>query len=164
VSAHVVPPDLLARHLTQLRALFDGETGLPGPALLLDRIDMALARARSLHFQVGALCLHNVQALGGAPLAMSAIAGRLRNDLRVDDTLARLCDRTFVVVCNDVERDEDATPIAQRLVLRAGVACRLGIALGLPSDHPLEVIARAVNAAGAEFSDVWPPPRGNQGH
>ena len=76
-----------------------------------------------------------------------AVTRALQERLRPDDTLARIGDRRFAVVCNDIRADEDAAHIARRLVYTAGLVCGLGIALGNDHDPPEVVIGRALLAA-----------------
>ena len=66
---------------------------------------------------------------------------------RPDDTLARIGDRRFAVVCNDIREDEDAALVAGRLIWGIGLVCGLGVALGHDDDTPEFVIARALLAA-----------------
>ena len=76
-------------------------------------------------------------------MVTKALLGRLRPD----DTLARIGDRRFAVVCNDIREDEDAALVAGRLIWGLGLVCGLGIALGNDHDPPELVIARALLAA-----------------
>jgi GGDEF domain-containing protein len=133
--------------LVDAHTLFDPLTGLPGPALVLDRIDVALARARRMRHRVGVFVLYDACVAGSRALSVQALATMLRTDVRPDDTIARVASRTFVVVCNDLERDEDAEGILERLLGHVDDACRIGMALGTPFDRARDVLARATNRA-----------------
>ncbi|WP_436492965.1 GGDEF domain-containing protein [Actinokineospora sp. HUAS TT18] len=89
-----------------LRGLLDPTTGLPNRALLFDRIEQSLARAR-VHGGRTTLVLADVRGLGeintehgfdhGDEL-LTRLATRLRRDLREDQTVARYTGGTFAVV------------------------------------------------------------------
>jgi len=75
------------------------------------------------------------------------LSHRLMARVRPDDTVARVARRTFVVVCNDIRRDQDAAAVAQRLVHNSAVIARLGVALGVPGDTPESLLERALEQA-----------------
>ena len=104
-------------------ALRDELTGLPNRTLLLDRLALALLRGQGsgrssaviwldldLTAQVGE---SHSAATGDEVLA--AIAVRLRGLLRRTDTLARLADNAFGVLCEDLQSPAQADAIAARL-------------------------------------------------
>ncbi len=84
------------------------------------------------------------------PYDILAVAKTLQNRLRPDDTLARIGDRRFAVVCNEMQADEDAALVARRLVYGSGLVSGLGVALGNDHDPPELVIGRALLAASAD--------------
>src|SRR5581483_1247858 len=106
------------------RALHDSLTGLPNRALILDRTERALARARRERRQVAALYLDldGFKAVNdtfghqtGDEL-LQAVGGRLVGALRETDTVGRLGGDEFVVLA---ESDPSAGPpelVAQRLL------------------------------------------------
>jgi diguanylate cyclase (GGDEF)-like protein len=111
-----------ARHAdSEYDALFDPVTRLPGRPLLRDRLEVALARATRVHSHVGVLFVDvivpdDLAAGRGSSLdVLPLIAGRLRSAIRPDDTVARVGDTRFVVVCNEVADQLDLATIAQRL-------------------------------------------------
>jgi len=91
----------------QRRSGHDELTGLPGRGLYFDRLDHALATASRHGGSVAVLFIDvdgfkrindtHGHAVGDAALA--EVAHRLRLNLRVDDTLARLSGDEFVIVC-----------------------------------------------------------------
>jgi diguanylate cyclase (GGDEF)-like protein/PAS domain S-box-containing protein len=107
------------------QAFHDELTGLPNRALLLNRVEHALARARrDSHWGVALLMIDlddfkSVNdALGhtaGDELLVS-VADRLRSCLRPGDTAARLGGDEFAVLLEDTETEHDAHATAERLV------------------------------------------------
>ena len=105
----------------EYRALFDPATRLVKPALLRDRLGIALARASREKLHVAVLYVQVVvpselrhartRSLDVLPL----IAGRLRSAVRPDDTVGRVGEHDFVIVCNDLANDEEADRIAERI-------------------------------------------------
>ncbi len=108
------------RHL----AYYDALTGLPNRRLLEDRLRVALAHAHRNRRQLALLFIdldrfkrindslgHEV----GDQLLV-AIAQRLRDGLREDDTVARMGGDEFVAVLSDIDNPEHAALIARRLI------------------------------------------------
>jgi GGDEF domain-containing protein len=138
--------------------LFDGRTRLAKPALVRDRLDIALARATRRDRLVGLLFVsvdvpdelvpRNQRGLDPLPL----IAGRLRSAVRPDDTVGRSGDYEFIVVVNDLTTAEDLALIEQRLHEVIGVrifldesrsvlSARIDARLGRPGDRALDLLA-----------------------
>jgi len=137
---------VLAFGLIDDEALYDPVTGLPGPALLVDRVGVALARARRLRRRVGIYVLCDACAPSDDDAARR-VARLLRSEVRPDDTVARITDRTFVVACNDLQYETDVQRIAARLFRHADHATHIGIALGTPADDARELLARTARFA-----------------
>jgi diguanylate cyclase (GGDEF)-like protein/PAS domain S-box-containing protein len=105
-------------------ALHDALTGLPNRTLLLDRLRQALARAAREDGKVAVLFLDldNLKVLNDSlghsagDELLRAIGPRLHGELRATDTVARFGGDEFAVVCEDVQDEEHALAIAQRLV------------------------------------------------
>jgi GGDEF domain-containing protein len=146
--------------LAEHQALFDSATGLPGPVLVLDRLEVALARSRRLQCFVGVLVLVDVDARGPTQRPVPDLVTFLGADLRADDVVARIHPRTFVVICGELYRPEDADHIATRLLRHVGVKGRAGIALGRPSDDALELLVRASDEASGGNPAANPYPNG----
>ncbi|SDB64298.1 diguanylate cyclase (GGDEF) domain-containing protein [Pseudomonas sp. NFACC23-1] len=113
---------LANRELTQL-ALHDPLTGLPNRVLLADRIDQAMHRVQE---QGGCFALMFIDLDGFKPvndafghhmgdLLLRDVALRLREDLRSQDTLARIGGDEFVLLVQLAEPD-DALRLAARQV------------------------------------------------
>ncbi|MEV0676929.1 GGDEF domain-containing protein [Actinosynnema sp. NPDC050436] len=111
--------------------LLDALTGLPGRALLLDRLDQALTRART-HGTLASLVLVDVHQLAAVNREhgfqrgdelLSVIAGRLREGLREDYTVARYGGDEFAVVAEHPNGSGEA--VAARVRELAGRAVRI---------------------------------------
>ncbi|MFD9734796.1 diguanylate cyclase domain-containing protein [Umezawaea sp. NPDC059074] len=122
------------------RGLVDPLTGLPGRALLHDRLDQALARART-HGTVVTLVLVDVHRLAAVNAEhgfqrgdelLTVVGGRLREGLREDYTVARYGGDEFAVIaehsCGNGEAvAERVRELAGRAVRIAGTRVRPGV-------------------------------------
>jgi len=110
----------------QLRrnALHDALTGLPNRALLVDRLEQSIARAQrtnSSRFAVLFLDLDHFKTLNDSlghlvgDQLLIQIANRLSGCLRGIDTVARLGGDEFAIIVSDLEGDETASLVAERL-------------------------------------------------
>jgi GGDEF domain-containing protein len=126
--------------------LLDSLTGLPRWGLLIDRTAVATARARRSGKTLAVFVLEDPH-FPDRPHDILAVVQALQSRIRTDDTLARIGERRFAVVCNDIQADEDAALVARRLVYASGLVSGLGVALGNDQDPPEVVIARALLAA-----------------
>ena len=105
-------------------ATHDPLTGLPARILLHDRIDVALSRAARTGQRVGLLVLDLdffdvVNTSVGADIAdrlLIALARRLADSIRPGDTIGRLGDDEFVVLCEHFDHLDDADRFAERLL------------------------------------------------
>jgi diguanylate cyclase (GGDEF)-like protein len=105
-------------------ALHDALTGLPNRALLMDRLDQAIARAqraREARFAVLFLDLDHFKTLNDSlghlagDRLLIQIALRLSQCLRSIDTVARLGGDEFAIIVSDLEGDEAASFVAERI-------------------------------------------------
>lgn len=131
--------------------LFDHATGLPGWPLLIDRTQMALARAAQNDRRVAVMVFDDVRRGSSVSADFTTCVDVLRNSVFGDDTVARIGGRTFVVVLNDVQRAETLASTAHEMVEGLGISCHIGIALGAPPCDPRELIDQARR-------DALPPP------
>lgn len=131
------------RERSHYEQLFDPATGLPTWALLIDRIDMALARAQRTNRQLAVFVIDTPRPLDGSLHDVVTFARGLRSKLRPDDTVARTGSETFIVICNEIERGEDVVGIARRLVGELGVSCGLGAALSDMGESADQLMLRA---------------------
>jgi GGDEF domain-containing protein len=108
-------------HELEYDELFDPATRLVRPALLVDRLDVALARAARQRRLVGVLFVRvgvpdDVASTAGDSFdLLPLMAGRLRSAVRPDDTVGRVGEHEFVVVCNGLTAPADIDEIADRL-------------------------------------------------
>ena len=106
------------------RALHDRLTDLPNRILFMDRLEQGLARLRRRQSLAAVLFLdfdhfkvindslgHHV----GDEL-LTAVAPRLRHALRASDTVAHLGGDEFAILLEDIEGENDAIEMAQRIV------------------------------------------------
>jgi PleD family two-component response regulator len=126
--------------------LLDSLTGLPRWGLLIDRTAMAIARAQRAGNVVAVFVLDDPH-FPDRPYDIVEVVKVLKGRIRPDDTLARIGERRFAVVCNDIQADQDAALVARRLVYASGLVSGLGVALGNDHDPPEVVIASALLAA-----------------
>jgi GGDEF domain-containing protein len=141
------------------QSLFDDATRLARPALLRDRLEVALARAARTRRMVGVLFV-DVEVPPDLPVGGSSsfdvlplIAGRLRSAVRPDDTVGRIGEFEFVVICNEVVEASDLDLVAERLRSVIGVrvfldetksvlSARVESRLGRPRDHARDLLTR----------------------
>ena len=115
-----------ARLLDQVRhqALHDSLTGLPNRALILDRADHMLQRARRESLDAAALFidLDNFKTVndtlghGAGDELLQAVAARLAGVLRGSDTVGRLGGDEFVVLAEDVSVSAGPELVAERIL------------------------------------------------
>jgi diguanylate cyclase (GGDEF)-like protein/PAS domain S-box-containing protein len=108
----------------EIQATHDALTGLPNRLLLLDRIQQAIARAKRenemaaiLFFDLDRFKLIN-DSLGhqvGDEL-LKAVALRLKNTVRAQDTISRQGGDEFVLVINGLKKEEEAELVAKKII------------------------------------------------
>ncbi len=132
--------------------LFDPVTGLPtGWALVFDRLEVALARCHRTGSLVAAFVLDKPRL--PSEERFGGVVRSLREQLRSDDTLARIGQDRLVIVCTDITDDVEAASIARRIINGSGVICSLGVALGGAGDASDELLGRAITAAATRIRD-----------
>lgn len=139
------------------RSLRDPLTGLPNRALLEERIESSARRARRSHSRSAVLFAdldrfkevndRHGHAVGDALLV--AVAGRLQELVRGDDTLARVSGDEFVVLCENLAYDAAAVDLAERIRQAftqpfhlADVALRASISIGIAYSGPGESLSQ----------------------
>ena len=150
----------------EYQAFHDPLTGLPNRALLLDRLQHALARTDRRGDYVGVLFLdldgfkHVNDSLGhgAGDQLLVGVADRLSKGIRPEDTIARFGGDEFVVLLEGIEGAEEAIGRAERLAgqLRApfmlsGEEVSVTLSVGLmlsatPQDRPEDLLRDADSA------------------
>jgi diguanylate cyclase (GGDEF)-like protein len=104
----------------------DALTGLPNRALLMDRIDMAVRRARRAGGRVAVLLMDldhfkrvndSLGHQAGDQLLVT-VAQRIQQSLREGDTVGRLGGDEFVIVLSEAGTQKDLTRIVDAMVVR----------------------------------------------
>jgi hypothetical protein len=136
------------------QGLFDDETGLAGDLLLRDRVGIGLARARRFNRYVLVVRFEIVPpAPVEARASVRALAGGLQDAVRPDDTVARVGEWEFVVLCNDLAHEDAVERIVRRLhnairrTMRSANGeeplAGIGTALGVPTHSAQQVLNAA---------------------
>ncbi len=145
------------------RALYDGLTGVPNRVLLMERLERALARGLR-HDRLSAMLFLDIDrfklvndSLGHAAgdELLIAVARRLDECVRAEDTVARIGGDEFTILLETVVSREQAATAAERIIEALGRPFRIsgrelhvkpsiGIALGSAADTtPEQLIHRA---------------------
>jgi diguanylate cyclase (GGDEF)-like protein len=105
------------------QALHDPLTGLPNRTLFVDRLELALARAKRLQKSVAVLLLDLDRfkvvndSLGheAGDRLLVELAARLQSVLRPGDTVARFGGDEFTILCDEISGERDVVVIAERV-------------------------------------------------
>jgi diguanylate cyclase (GGDEF)-like protein/PAS domain S-box-containing protein len=145
---------------TQLshQALHDALTGLPNRAMLIDRLDQALTRARRHHRMCGLLyvdldrfkSVNDTLGHAAGDLLLVEAASRIQEAMRETDTVARLGGDEFVVLCEDLDGVHHGTHVADRIIS----ALRPSFRLGDDNANVSASVGIALSADGAETADA----------
>ena len=117
-------------------SLLDPLTGLCGPHACLDRLELALGRARRSRGWLAVVLLdlegcapvHHGSGPAGGDSLLRLVGGRLRRQLRATDTVARLGSDRFAVILEDLARPEHAGAVAAKLQAAIAAPLALGAA------------------------------------
>jgi diguanylate cyclase (GGDEF)-like protein/PAS domain S-box-containing protein len=117
--------DVTDRMWLERQALHDPLTKLPNRLLLMDRANQALARLYRSNGPIALLFidLDGLKAINDSlghavgDLLLVSVAERLASTLRDSDTVARLGGDEFVILAEDLESDEEALAVAERVLL-----------------------------------------------
>jgi diguanylate cyclase (GGDEF)-like protein len=136
---------------SRLEAMRDPTTGLPHRALLRDRLDQVLARARRNFspFAVLFMDLDGFKAINdhyghdAGDQVLVQVGSRIRTAIREMDTPGRYGGDEFVVLCERVNNSDEATEIAERIcksieepILVDGAELRVGVSIGIAMGSP----------------------------
>ncbi len=106
------------------QAFHDPVTNLPNRALFVERVRHAVGRARRGDSQLGVIFLdvddfktiNDSLGHGAGDLALMDVAKRLSTSIRLSDTAARFGGDEFVVLLEDLESEETAVEVAERIL------------------------------------------------
>lgn len=129
---------------TMIEGMLDPATGLPTRALLADRLDRAMRRARRNRHHTalmfvdieGADAVLAEHGQGAADELIATLAKRLSQSVRETDTVARLGPDEFAIILEGVHSPAIAERLARKL---AAVVARPGTLLVEMEGKPLEV-------------------------
>ena len=146
-------------------ALHDPLTGLANRAFLLDRLELALARAERLESRVGLLFLdldgfktvNDTLGHGAGDRLLIEIARRLRSVVRSTDLVARLGGDEFLLLCEDVRDEAALTTLADAVAAatatpwlldgtRVAVTTSIGVRLAVGGERA-DVVLRDADVA-----------------
>lgn len=167
---YAVVRDLSEQRETEARfrmlAQRDPLTRLPNRALLNDRLDQAIERARRYDGRVGVLFidLDRFKAVNdelghdAGDTVLVTMADRMRQCVRSIDTVARLGGDEFVIVLQDVREPHGAGIVADRILRQLGspialasgerrVRASVGVAIFPTDGEDAETLVRAADAA-----------------
>jgi|GEM_PF-621588 len=128
VGASLIFHDITERKQAAARidylAQYDAVTGLPNRRLLNDRLTLAMARAKRVESTLALLLLDldrfkQVNESFGQVIGdqlLQAVAARLKEHLRDVDTIARLGGDEFAIVLENVAREEEIAPVAEKII------------------------------------------------
>jgi len=120
--------DITERHKAQAQVAYmarhDTLTDLPNRILMREQLEDILASSSDRGLATAVMCvdLDNFKSINdtlGHPVGdalLRAVAGRIRNTVRETDAVARLGGDEFVVVQGNVEKPEQASSLAKRLI------------------------------------------------
>ncbi len=169
LGASVIARDISDRRLLEEKltrqAMHDALTGLPNRALLLDRLEQALADAARSGLPVAVFFvdldqfkkINDTSGHRAGDQLLTEVAGLLVRILRPSDTVARLGGDEFVIVCRNTDSSA-AEKVARRVkevladsVLVDGrstaVTASIGIAVCPPVDPDAELLLQNADAA-----------------
>jgi diguanylate cyclase (GGDEF)-like protein/PAS domain S-box-containing protein len=176
VNARDVTGRKRAEEQLRYQALHDPLTELPNRRLFVDRLQHALRRTRRRPERQAAVLfmdLYNFKVINDSvghetgDKLLVAVAERLRNLLRPNDTLARFGGDEFTVLIEDTEDPVDAVRVAERIVdgfrepfvldgQEFFAAASIGIASGSASTTNAEEVLRNADVAMYRAKDRSP--------
>lgn len=127
--ATVTHDEEIARHA----ALHDALTGLPNRTLFENRLEHGLAQAKR-HDRIlavmfldlnGFKTINDTHGHDVGDAVLQSIADRLKEHARDDDTVSRFGGDEFLYLLTEIDSDQDAVPIAQKIGNAIQLPCQL---------------------------------------
>lgn len=121
----------VARHA----ALHDPLTGLPNRTLFENRLEHGLAQAKR-HDRIlavmfldlnGFKTINDVHGHDAGDAVLQTIADRLKEHARDDDTVSRFGGDEFLYLLTEIDSDQDAMPVAQKIADAIQLPCQLSM-------------------------------------
>ena len=136
-------------------ALHDPLTGLPNRVLALDRLEHGLRRRRRDGSEVAVIVLdldrfkliNDTLGHEAGDELLRALASRLRESIRAEDTVARLSGDEFAVICHGLSGVHDAVVIAQ------GIEAAIAPPFDLPGGTHIVTASLGISLATAASDD-----------
>lgn len=182
-GARSTKPQATARYAggdpnASIQTTYDAVTGLPTERLFLSLLNQALPRAHKQDHQVALLLVEmdhfslstELQGQMNINLIYRVQAARVKSALRSTDTVARLADRTFAVLLDQIDSQDDVIAIARKMQATVSLpftveghevflSSRIGISLsgqdGMDGLGLLRAATEAVGKARAEGYSVF---------
>nr|WP_295786269.1 GGDEF domain-containing protein [Rhodoferax sp.] len=129
--ATVTHDEQAARHA----AMHDALTGLPNRTLLENRLEHGLAQAKRHDRTLAVMFLdldgfkqiNDVHGHDVGDAILQTIADRLRGQARDDDTVSRFGGDEFVYLLTEIDDDQDAALVAQKIAEAIQLPCQLSV-------------------------------------
>ncbi len=177
LGAVVALRDITQQRETETRlehhTLHDALTGLANRNLFADRVGRVLVGNRDQPYSAATLlididhfkALNNVHGQRAGDVLLSAVARRLEAAMRPTDSVARVGDDEFAVLCDNVADEQGSIGIAERITRalhppfdldgqRVQITVSIGIALAGSADDDAEGLIRDAEAALQRAKDL----------
>jgi len=165
---------------SRAQARHDALTRLPNRAALIERLSVAIAVARREGALLAVLfidldgfkAVNDAHGHGTGDAVLRAVAGRLAEHVRPQDTVARFGGDEFVVICEELSDEAGAQLIAERLAAalaepitvgsaNVAVGASIGLTVGSGSSRTAELLRDADAAMyRAKINPGKPAPQG----
>jgi GGDEF domain-containing protein len=144
--------------------LFDPESGLPGRALLYDRLVIALGRTQRSGTAVAVLHFRAAESCGTR--ALCAAARKVATELRADDTVGRVAPHEFVAACH-VRDSQEVRVVIRRIAevfehAQSELALTVRSAVGGPNSRAAELLQEVRQSPETLLLDALKPTKADR--